>query len=526
MALSIGLNSLIVGHISAASIEVEDMFVRMTEAYPTKMLYEMGMPYSANEKKFVSVFGHPNIHRIPQRDCKIKIGTAMQPNSARGGDYKLVHCTEVGLWRETEKMTPEQIVASATSGVLYRPGTMIVYESTANGTDNFFANEYQAAKDGIAQSKPLFVAWYDIDFWSLPFATDRERADFAKWLWQHRTEDRPGNVRQESGNYLWRLWEKGASLEAINWYVHERAKYTDPAYMYSEFPSDDVEAFVYTGDRVFDKYYVEQLKPATTFAPQIGDVYADAPSGKKALQNLRFKPDANGSLWVWEPPEIDTEEKITNRYVVAVDIGGRSYKADWSVIVVFDRYWLMEGDKPSVVAQIRYHEDMDRLAWKAAQIAAWYDNALLVIESNTLETKDRDRYVDGDNSTFIINQLRDVYPNLYARRQKQEDVKLGKPIKYGFHTNVQTKPQIIDNLVAYVRDNLYVERDKRALDELRQYERKPNGTFGAISGCHDDLLMARAIALWVSSHEMPLPKRISRTAPILADTPIISEATI
>ena len=75
---------------------------------------------------------------------------------------------------------------------------------------------------------------------------------------------------------------------------------------------------------------------------------------------------------------------------------------------------------------------MDLLAWKAAQIASFYDDALLVIESNTLETKDRDRVVDGNQAPFILNQIKEVYPNLYARKQSDEDIKEGKPVRYGF----------------------------------------------------------------------------------------------
>lgn len=524
---SVGLNSLIVGHLSAASTEVEDMFLRMLQAYPLRLLYPIGVNFNPKESKFASVFGHPNIHRIPQRNCKIKIGTAENPDSARGGDYNLVHCTEVGLWKMTEKKTPEDIVASATTGILYEPNTMIVYESTAKGSDNFFHREYTAAKDGTSQFHAIFVAWYDIDNWSLPFRTAKARKDFAAKLWTNRENTLPQTTREEAGAYMWRNWERGATLEALHWYAVERAKFGDSAYMYSEFPSDDVEAFVYSGERVFDPYHIRQMEPTTKAVPRIGDLTADGSEGKAALSNIHFTPTTNGNLQVWEEPEIFPDEKVTNRYIVAVDIGGRSAKADWSVIVVFDRYWLMEGDKPTIVAQMRYHDDMDRLAWKAAQVAAWYDNALLVIESNTLETKDRERYVDGDNAPFILDQIRNVYRNLYARKQSLEEVKRGEPKKYGFHTNVSTKPALIDNLVRFVRDNLYVERDARALDELAQYERKPNGAYGAIAGCHDDLLMARAIALYVSTTEMPIPRIISLSKPEnLAPPPIISEATI
>ena len=504
----VGLNSLIVGHVKDASTEVKDMFDKLIKEYPISMLYEMGESYNETEPKIVGVGQSGNIHRIPQRNCKIKVGTAEKPNSARGGDYNLVHCTEVGLWVTTDGKTPEQIVRSACSGILLKPYTMIVYESTANGTGNFFQREYDAAKEGKSQFESLFIAWFEIEQYAL--ALDDE-VKFATWLWENRNNENANSDREESGRYLWWLWEQGATLEAINWYILERSKYTDHGDMASEYPSDDVEAFVHSGARVFDKYHVEKFKKACKAPKWIGDVYADGDEGEEALVNLRFSEDKQGLLWIWAKPDVEGDEEVTDRYLVVVDIGGRGKKADWSVIVVFDRLNQMEGGKPVVVAQWYGHIDMDRLAWKAAQIAAYYDNAYLVIESNTLETHDKERQVDGDMSGYILNQIKDVYTNLYARKQSDEEIKEQAPKKYGFHTNVATKPKIISTLVKVIRDHLYVERDARCLDEYLCYEKKKNGAFGAITGKHDDLLMTRAIGLQIAFYEMDLPTIVVRT---------------
>lgn len=504
---NVGLNSLIVGHVKDASTEVKDMFDRMLKAYPVGMLYKQGELYDDNEPKLVGVGGAQNIQRIPQRNCKIKIGTAEKPDSARGGDYNLVHCTEVGLWKTTEGKTPQQIVRSACSGILLRPNTAIVYESTANGTGNFFQIEYDAAKAGQSQFDFLFISWYEIEQYAAPVD---DIVEFATSLWKNRNNKNTNSNREESGQYLWWLWEQGATLEAIWWYIQERAKYTDHGDMASEYPSDDVEAFVHSGARVFDKYKVEALKKTCKPPKYIGDIYAKGDEGEDALVRLRFNEDAQGQLWVWSLPDIDAEEIVTDRYLTVVDIGGRSNKADYSVIVVFDRLNQMDGGKPTVVAQWYGHIDMDLLAWKAAQIAAFYDNSLLVIESNTLETHDKERQVDGDQSAYILNQIKDVYLHLYERAQSDEEIRDQAPKKYGFHTNLATKPKIISTLIKVIRDGLYVERDVRCLDEYRTYEKKKNGGWGAITGKHDDLLMTRAIGLHICFYEMEIPKIVKR----------------
>ena len=90
---------------------------------------------------------------------------------------------------------------------------------------------------------------------------------------------------------------------------------------------------------------------------------------------------------------------------------------------------MMESGRPEVCAQWYGHIDMDLLAWKAVQVAHLYDNALLVVESNTLETHDEEHWLEGgDQSAYILNAIRDVYPNLYARKQSPEDIKRRAPV--------------------------------------------------------------------------------------------------
>lgn len=523
-----GLNSLIIAHQGTASDEIKDMFDRMIKAYPIEFLYDLGQSYSLTESKLETVGKSGSTSRVPQRNCKIKIGTAERPDGCRGGDYALVHLSEVGIWRKTDGKSPEDIVRSACSGILLRPLTMIVMESTANGTGNFFHDEYKAASspDVPSQFKSLFIAWFQIEQYSTPFHSEEERREFARWLLEHRDSDIVNSSREEPGRYLWWLWEtKGATLEAINWYVHERAGKNDHGVMASEFPSDDIEAFVHSGQMVFDRYLVEKFRSACKPPRFIGEVSAFADAGKDAFRDIRFGDDSQGRLHIWAKPEVDDECEIVDRYVTVVDIGGRSNKADFSVIVVFDRLDMMDGQPPAVVAQWYGHSDIDCLAWRAAQIAAYYNNSLLVIESNTLETHDRERQIEGgDQSQYILNQIAPLYDNLYYRRQSEDEIRQGLPRKYGFHTNVATKPMIISTLVKVIRERLYIERDERCLNEFLEYERKPNGSYGAVIGKHDDLLMTRAIGLHICFHEMDIPKIVPKRTHIKKDNSHMSEA--
>lgn len=502
LQLMIGWNSLIVGHEGGSAAEVNSMLELLLEYYPDRMLRAQDEPAPAHaEPKSTCVRGSSNIRRIPRRHCKIKLGSAVRPESVRGADSSMVHCTEVAFWRKTPGSTPVQMMKAATSGVLYKPMTMIVYESSANGMGNFFHDEYTAARDGHSQFEAMFVAWYEIEKYRLPFASGAAGEEFARRLLLSRYDDEPASVRTVSGRYLWKLWENGATLEAINWYLAERSKYTDQADMASEFPSDDIEAFAHSGHRVFDVERLSEMRGThCTIVPKIGDMVSDLPKGAVSLDTSRFAPFAGGRMKVWHEPE----DACQDRYVVTVDIGGRSPASDWSVIHVLDR-----GEPGSAVmttaAQWRGHIDHDLLAWKAAQVAHWYGDALLVVESNTLETRSRsEAQVDGDQAPYILDLIGDAYPNLYYRDE-------GHP---GFHTNTATKPMVISTLVECVRDGVLIERDAECIDEFGAYERRPDGSFGAITGKHDDMLMTRAIALWVAARRMPPVISSGQFAPI------------
>ena len=173
MMHSEGLNSLIVAHQHSATAEIKDMFMRMIESYPEVAPISGIDPCEEEEKtpirkkkksksKRIEHVG-PSTFRVLCNNFKLKVASAERPDACRGGDYSLVHFSEVALWKKTRLKTPEDQFRSASSGVLFRPLTMIVLESTANGTGNFFHTEYQSAREGKSQFQALFIPWFEIE---------------------------------------------------------------------------------------------------------------------------------------------------------------------------------------------------------------------------------------------------------------------------------------------------------------------------------------------------------------------------
>lgn len=497
-------NSIIASHTNTVSATVRGMVTKLMQEMPSWILYPIGEPHDEREPKMTSFEGQQSIQYLPSRNTKIRIATSNAPDNLRSEDASLVHMTECSLWAETKILHVADYVDAICSGILYAPYTAKVMESTAKGSTNYFAQEYRDAKLGIGEYTPVFIPWREIENDEIEFDSEKEKKEFAQWLYDNRFQKEATDRRSEPGSYLWRQWEKGATLEGLKWYVHERRSKSSRDHMASEAPSDDVEAFSATGEDLFDRDVVEQLRAGCKLPKFIGEIQGAGNKGTAVLNNVKFIEDKSGELSIWQLPEHFEGERCKNRYLVIVDIGGTSYNADWSVICVIDRYWMMEGGRPSVVAQWYGHIDHDILAWKATQIAKYYDDALLVIESNTY---DKERDVNADVSEFILNRVKSVYSNLYEREANEEDIKAGIPVRYGFHTNKVTKPKIIKGLQECVRDAMYVERDERCLDEMLTYEHNGN-KYEAKQGYHDDLLMTRAIGLWVCFNEMPEPEMV------------------
>src|SRR5699024_440779 len=117
------------------------------------------------------------------------------------------------------------------------------------------------------------------------------------------------------------------------------------------------EAFQTTGRPAHDPLYVRQLRPYTREPLYVGELVADAAYGPEALQNIRFVPTPTGDFYVWKLP--DTSRRIVDRYVAALDIGGRNPNADYSVISVIDRAAMIDGGVEECIATYRFHLDQD-----------------------------------------------------------------------------------------------------------------------------------------------------------------------
>ena len=520
-------NMAIMAHQTAASIRIRAMYDLALENQPGWSVGLKGRrlksaPFKGSNTDFVV---KSNLDEVVRGNVTT-VASYENYDASRSANLKIAHLSEVAYWKETEQKKPEGVLSSLNGTVGMKPDTMIVMESSGRVVGDFFYNMYQEAKNPDIPSawEPLFIDYFQIEIYRVELVEDGWRKmrdtkeyheaakEFARWLWENKDNPQCPEGFRESGKYFWHQWLRGASFEAINWYRYKRNEYRTHAYMATEFPCDDVECFVAAGNLVFNKYAVDAMRLTMQKEPIfVGNIVGDEDKGDRAIMSARLVDtvDDGQILRVWQMPM--PFMKVSNRYVVSVDIGGRSRNADFTVMTVIDRFLMMReyGGRPAVVARWRGHVRYDMLAWKAAQLAHFYGDALLVIEKNTADTRKGKIEEEGEHSGSVIDEIADYYPNMYIRATEVDKVKQSVTNIYGFHTNTQTKEYVIDNYVAYVEDALYTEPDKQAFDELLIYERKEDGTMGNVDGRnnHDDIVMSTGIGLYVSQ-KMPLPEWI------------------
>lgn len=469
MILRRNWNSIICAHVRDTSSTIRSMYRSMLRDYPEEYRDD-GVAAALR-----AVEGSRSKCEITGRGCTIDIGSSMSPDALRGNDFALAHLSEVAFWADGTRRSPDDFIRTISGSVPLIADTAIIMESTANGAGSFFHKVWLQAEKGEGAYRPMFVPWHEIRRYRVPLAEDERRRLASELTPLERA-----------------LVESGLTLAQIAWRRRKRGEYLCDEHMAAEFPATPGEAFVNTGAGVFDPADVETLRLGCTAPLARGRLCGASLTGPRAMDEPRFVADASGPLEVWCMPECDARP---GRYVVAVDIGGRSRGSDWSVIAVIDRCG--SSGVPEVVAQWRDHADHDIVCWQAAAIATWYADALLVIESNSLESGGV--AAASDASLYILGELRRAYPNLYVRR-RTETLRADREGRPGFHTNRHTKTAALAVLIAALRDRGYVERSDDAVNELLTYEVDSHGAYAASPGYHDDILMTRAIALYVIAH--------------------------
>lgn len=191
-------------------------------------------------------------------------------------------------------------------------------------------------------------------------------------------------------------------------------------------------------------------------------------------------------IWVMPDPQ--------HRYCIGADVAEGLEHGDFSDASVLD------ANTGELVAKWHGHIPPREFAAQLDRLGRFYNCALIGCEAN-------------NHGISTLDALRNLeYPRLFRKRSLGETTKK-ITVKWGWHTNRQSKPKMIDALDQSIRDGAITIYDRHTLGELRTYVRDEKGKLHGSP--HDDRVISLAIAVqmleFVNSAELdPFEQRDTR----------------
>lgn len=399
----------------------------------TRALFDLTKRYYENTPEWLKPQKSYSSRRelaFDKLDSSYMVATAGGDGIARGETITQAHLSELAFWPNA---TAADNFNGITQAIPNSKGTAIFVESTANGVSGVFYDLWRGAVEGTNGFIPVFLPWYIQPEYREPVPEGFERTpDEEDLVKKYGLDDEQLMFRRR------KVAQNGIDLWT------------------QEYPATADEAFLTSGRPVFN---TQQLAAALDKAPD--------PVGRLALEQDEWRPHVRGELTLYrahDPGET---------YYIGADVSMGVRGGDWSVAQVFD-------SKKRQVAVYRAQVHPDYYATVLKALGEFFNEARIVVENN-------------NHGILTCTRLgKDfAYPNFYTEVvvDKQTD---RETTKLGFTTTAKTKPLIIDQLRASMRENEIELNDKTTIREMMTYIVNESGNMEAETGCHDDCVMSLA----------------------------------
>ena len=393
----------------------------------------------------------------PGLRSRLRCATAGGRGVGRSDTLQCVHLSEYAFWPEGAEGKADTLTGIL-QAVPALPGTMVIIESTANGYENF-KERWDAAAAGENDFEAVFFAWFENPEYTM------EPVPGTEWTPDERAlADRYGLT---PGQLQWRRWcianNCGGSLDMFR----------------QEYPACPEEAFLHSGAGVFDNYQVIARREVAPEPVRRGRFVWEEDEGEGSFAALRmtggsalgmtggipWEDDEAGEVRIWEEP------RPGHPYVLGGDTAGEG--SDWFTAFVIDN---VTGRQ---VASLRRQYSEPEYARQIYALGRCYNWALVGLETNF--------------STYPVIKLAELgYPNQYSREREDAYTRQTRR-SLGFRTDRFTRPRAIAGLVEIFSLHPDWLCDKELLGEMLTFVYNEDHRPEALSGKHDDLVMAAAI---------------------------------
>lgn len=218
--------------------------------------------------------------------------------------------------------------------------------------------------------------------------------------------------------------------------------------MAQEYAESAEECFLASGECVFEIEMVEARLKLVEEDPEAFKLPDNMPKKMKGL--TRFLPAM--------------EKK---KYFIGVDPAGGGVDGDYACAEVIN-------EKGVQCAELHGHMRPEELAMRVAELGHEYNDALVVVERN-------------NHGHAVLTDLKHLnYPKVYHQNGVE-----------GFLITAPSRARVVEWLRALVQEKIDLFSSPTLLREFRTFVRQTDGVPRALSGAHDDTVMAMALAQWV-----------------------------
>jgi hypothetical protein len=362
------------------------------------------------------------------------------------------------------------------------PDTTIIVLSTANGVGGPFYDLWRRTVEGSTDWVAVFFAWWEHHEYQRAFSDPLEASRFQDTLTREEGDlQKLHNLTLEQLH--WRRWAIANKCEGSTTRFHQ------------EYPSTPEEAFITSGRPRFDLSVL--ARQPIIREPLVGELTRQR-IGVREIPVFGPRADGLGAMRLFKRPAEGHGYVLGADPSQGIDVGEETGTSDpdFSVACVLD------ADTGEQVAVVRERFTPTVFGEYVCALAEWYNWAFVVPEA-----------VDP---SLVQEILRFQYPigKVYVRHRLADERALPSLQHVGFKTTTIARQQLISGLERALFDNSVFLHDAVTQQELHTFVYKANGRVEHQTGCHDDCVIALALAV-VGLEATPRVVPPKRTQPIV-----------
>lgn len=434
-------------------------------------------------------------------DSEISVRPSSDTEAGRALTVHRLHASELAYWGPTARETWTSLMQAVP-----RTGSEVIVESTAKGAGGLFHELWEAAEQGESGWVAIFLPWWIHEEYE--FTPDEETRrvimedpdDFER---QAMTEGISYQGKRFTLGINKLAWRRQRIVEAFGGNPISLGKDSVREFQ-REYPATAEEAFLVSGSCFFDE---EMLRLMTLDGedPKRGRLLLEPEGvdehGNKIPRRIWLEPNQRGSVRLYEPPDAKCH------YVVGVDTAtgkevsrkrtenpeqAERYGRDFSAAVVIR----IDGTRiPKVAAELHGKIAPEIFTEQLRLLGEFYSCGGQIVGS--YENKALIGVEQGHSSgQTVLRLLREVYrynPLYWHREINRLTRKIGRRI--GWRTDAVSRMPMLDELGRLVRERAIEVPSRDALREMVTFVLWPDGKPAAEEGCHDDRVIALAIAV-------------------------------